>query len=427
MKQKWLTLVLLGGLSFVLTWLMTDGPGEAKDSESSLPTPPPRILQSAEMPPERSETRTFSVLHQSSDDYRIAWEQLPSRRLSKYERHRVQAEILDAWANVDLSAAIGAALAEPWDEGWSPLSTQAMVDRCDEVWRLIQSEHFGTLESKVLLDAWVEALGQKNADLLVGYLPQMNGIELRNTLQTMTRSVRNKEDATRIWQSLTERENLSSYDRRLLGQVAQNLCHFYQTDELREMMQDSASPAADFAAQALMAQLALSDRPFDLNSELAAAPEAIRSSMAASLLSNSIWAPESTRFSALDYLVTNGEWNHLEATQVSQRMQRMATEVGELKIADWVSELPPREETIEIFHRGVTPLIRKDREAAWQWMDGLAEEAWRDHAFAEYSQQMLQQFKDPDASASALEQIHDPVIKAAAMDWRANWERGRPQ
>ncbi len=92
-------------------------------------------------------------------------------------------------------------------------------------------------------------------------------------------------------------------------------------------------------------------------------------------------------------------------------------------LANWAQSLPPRRETAELFHRGVEPYIRKDPDAAWQWIDGLDNSFWRDRALAEYSQVNLHVFNDPEKSTAAIEQISDAVYREMVKGWRADWER----
>ncbi len=104
-------------------------------------------------------------------------------------------------------------------------------------------------------------------------------------------------------------------------------------------------------------------------------------------------------------------------------MPNLAAQMGASQLAEWVADLPPRKETTEMFHRGVEPFIRQDRQAAWEWMSGLEDGTWRDRAFAEYSQQALNRFNDPAASRKALDQVQDPAFKASAEGWRKDWEQ----
>ncbi len=92
-------------------------------------------------------------------------------------------------------------------------------------------------------------------------------------------------------------------------------------------------------------------------------------------------------------------------------------------MAEWAVNLPQRAETAEMFHRGVEPFIQQDRAGAWDWISQLETGIWRDRAYAEYSQQSLRRFNDPDQSRQALDQIEDPNFKQTAEKWRKDWER----
>jgi hypothetical protein len=101
----------------------------------------------------------------------------------------------------------------------------------------------------------------------------------------------------------------------------------------------------------------------------------------------------------------------------------MAQTMDPVKLAEWAGNLPPREETTEMFHRGVEPYIRKSPEEAWSWIEQMDAGYWRDHALAEYSQVNLHVFNDPAKSAAAIAQIRDPAFLETVKGWRASWQK----
>ena len=95
--------------------------------------------------------------------------------------------------------------------------------------------------------------------------------------------------------------------------------------------------------------------------------------------------------------------------------------------AAWVVTLPEREETSELFHRGIDTYIAKNMEESWDWMEAFPPGRWRDRAFSEYSQQAIQTHKDYKASRRALDQIADPNFRKEVENWRPGWAKEMDQ
>lgn len=88
----------------------------------------------------------------------------------------------------------------------------------------------------------------------------------------------------------------------------------------------------------------------------------------------------------------------------------------------WAVNLPQCKETAKLFHRGVERYIQEEREAAWDWIAEFDDGMWRDRAYAEFSQQSLNHFNDPEKSEEALNMISDPKLQREAWSWRRGWE-----
>jgi hypothetical protein len=125
----------------------------------------------------------------------------------------------------------------------------------------------------------------------------------------------------------------------------------------------------------------------------------------------------------LDLLVSENSWDKLEKREVADMILRSSKEEDARQIADWVTTIPYRKETTQMFHRGVETYLRDNMEASKEWIASIPSTDWRDRAYAEYSQQALNVKKDPAASRWALDHIQDPAFKTEAEGWRKNWEK----
>lgn len=79
----------------------------------------------------------------TTDDFQTAWVALVYCPLPRLERIPIQRMMFEAWAQVDLRAAMDAAMNEGWGRGPTALGTayfsKAFADRPLDAWKLIQS------------------------------------------------------------------------------------------------------------------------------------------------------------------------------------------------------------------------------------------------------------------------------------------------
>lgn len=376
-----------------------------------------------------SSTRT-SVRAESAV-FQDAWNAIPAKKLSPQERIHLQVELLKRWADKDLDGAIAAALKESWDDapGWNGgierLLTdgfgQVFLDRPDAVWEMIREKRFGTLGSALIRNAWAQALSAKDPSLLASYLPEMQGTVFKDTLSALSGNVTTPDQARELWKRLSDRTQWEGGDADLLEPVADNLVRFLDAPEIRLLMQESDGPLAAAACSMLARKVMYGNNPPALETALADVPDDLKGRFAFETLKAARWENSGTVRDAVNQLAAGQQWDYLHKEEVSGVMAWLANTDGPQAVAEWVSSLPARPETTEIFHRGVEPFIRKDRAAAIEWIASIQDPVWRDRGYAEYSQQCLRRFKDPAASREALDQIANPAFKTTAESWRNAW------
>jgi hypothetical protein len=140
--MKWWGHVLVAVFAFAVTLLVRKPGGDTTppgDSESTEPLP--------KLGPAAERKSAKSVLSgRTSEEFAAAWNELASRRMSRWERGELQEQILKRWGENDLEAAMAAALAEPWDDGGvygsiedflAESFKQVFLDRPGDVWKMI--------------------------------------------------------------------------------------------------------------------------------------------------------------------------------------------------------------------------------------------------------------------------------------------------
>jgi hypothetical protein len=428
MKSAMIKHAAVAGLAFAAIFLTSRAKSSAVAAEPShLATRKSQDLSRASA--SGAKARTMKL---SATEYQSAWDSLAARRLPANERYHIQIELLRRWAEVDLQAALHAALAEAWDdqiswndgingllkEGFS----QVFLDRSDDVWKMIRDEKFGILGGALVRDAWVAALGAKNPELMLSYLPEMDGLVFRNALTTLSNQIESPVQAKHLWDELTKKKNWPPDARELLEQVGINFAHYSSAQELAERTHIATGPLAAVACNALAAKLCLWDaKTLDLQAEVQKVPEELRGQFAYQILKLS--GDKAAVSDALNQLVESEQWDLLGKPEAGGKVKWLANMIEPAELAEWSANLPERKETSELFHRGIETYIQKDPTSAWAWIGEFEDGMWRDHAYAEYSQQCLRRFKDPAKSREALDQIQDPEFKKTAESWRSSWAK----
>ena len=104
-------------------------------------------------------------------EYARAWKAVANGRHTVRERIRLQRDLLEKWAEVDLAAAIEAALSQEWDadgagdfDAYGPLMdvfAPALARRPQEGWEMIRGRQFG-VGTGILRRVWMEAVGRQD-------------------------------------------------------------------------------------------------------------------------------------------------------------------------------------------------------------------------------------------------------------------------
>lgn len=372
-----------------------------------------------------------------SAEFQAAWDAIPAKKWGKKERVEYQIRLLKEWAESDLEGALKAAFSETWSRGNSRMEgesftfhrafAEVFVDRSEDVWKLIQQRKAGVLESSILLEAWSSTLLSKDKELYLTYLRGMEGSDFSKALSVAAGSAKDKELLAKVMDVMSAKASgglaLEGLDRSFF----QASVTVFSKDELKEKLLNSSGGMANFYSSLVAMNYAASSRDASseqVTAEINSLPEDKRGRFAKALLSSYTGNADLLQ-TALDHLVDHEQWQLLDKGETSRAVQTMRQNADPVNLAEWAASLPPREETTEMFHRGVEPYIRKSPEEAWSWIQEMQDGYWRDRALAEYSQINLHVFNDPEKSATAIGQIRDPAYRETVKGWRASWEKQR--
>jgi len=129
---------------------VAESTGKSPATETTDPTASPAAKDKRT----RSETSSKTSVH------RIAWKLLAAEGLTRPERMKASAEILEGWIRDDWQAALDTVMKEPPDD-FALLEEfhEFFVREPDAVWKLIEEKRYGVL-SATLRGHWQAALGE---------------------------------------------------------------------------------------------------------------------------------------------------------------------------------------------------------------------------------------------------------------------------
>jgi hypothetical protein len=362
-------------------------------------------------------------------EYRAAWDAIAGMKWSKSERLAYQTKLLAEWAETDLDGALAAALSESWKDGLmsnfgSPFH-DVFVDRAEDIRRLIDQRKLGVLETSLLLRAWSSTLASRSPDLYLAYLRGLDGADFSTAVSAAVDSVKDKELGFKIMEVMAAKAQDEWAMEGLARALSENYGEVFSKEELMERLAESGGGMSAIYTALLAGRFLAfpdADTPDKVTAEIDSLPEDKRGLFAKALLNSQNDHPGIIH-AALDHLLSHEQWQLLDKQETSRAVQIMRENADPVEMAEWAAALPPREETTEMFHRGVEPYIRKDREAAWNWIQQMDAGYWRDRALAEYSQVNLHVFNDPEKSSAAIGQITDPAFRDTVKGWRSGWEK----
>jgi hypothetical protein len=369
----------------------------------------------------------------TGSEYARAWKALRGGIYTTKERVRVQRDLLERWAEVDLAAAIEATLGEAWDrdrgaefDPSGPLLdvfSEALAKNPQEGWDMIRGRQFG-VGTGMLRRVWMEAVGMRDPLFLATRVAELSWRDRPVAIAICHAAVQagaggvTEAELFRIFAELppemVSAEQLMAFAALPVGAT-----------DLLAMKQEIIRASDDgrmVKVKAMLLGRALADQPAEVVAgEIDELPQAAREEV--------IWAAfqdsdtlESV-LGLLDLMVDEQVWAKLEKPETGQHLQKTAHGGAAREVADWAMTLPVRQETLELFQRGVEVFLAENLEISGRWLSELPDGVWRDRAYAGFSQAALNVHNNSRASRWALNRIGDQDFKSEAEDWRSQWEK----
>lgn len=424
------THVLVAGVGLLLARQMTGASGGTTAASGSGSSSPKQGVDSG-----RPDKQARTIQTWRGSEYARAWKALRTAKLTTKERLATQRELLRAWSEVDLNSALEAALAEAWDSdgaGYYDLTgplldvfSAAFATHPEEGWDLITSRQYG-LGTGMIRNVWIRAVGEKDPLFLASRLGQLSWRDRQRALDACQMGMLRAGGET----GAKMIELLAGLPDEVIS--ARKVAEFSEmagvgTDpaRLREEIASATTPRMAQIKAAMLGAALASGPVSEIEAGTRDLPEQAHAEAIWAALTNRMPKPgEATAL--LDLLVADQAWDKFENSTTVEILHSAIEGEGKAageSIAQWATTMPVRKETTELFHRSVETYLRDNMQESRAWIGTIEETAWRDRAYAEYSQQALNAHKDPEASRWALDRIQDQKFKAEAEGWRSRWEK----
>lgn len=410
------------------------------------PKPPPhveaKLVPSVAMPVDHPLTKDDPPLAKwQSHDFANAWAAMPTAKLATKDRVIAQRELLALWAKVDLEAAIRAALGESlatdgqWykdvmvNEDTGPLLDAlgpALAENPEQSWDLIQRADFG-IAAGMLRRLWIMGVAEKDARFVAGKLGDFSARDRDQAILFCGGSLMNQRSNLNYGTFFKILTALPP-DQVTAEQLFRSATFggFRTTDDasIKEaILKTDVNDIRMLRYRAMLIARTISKKsPAEVAEIIEDMPEAARAQTLLSTLPSS--KPGSARATGIvDLMIQHRDWASLTSPAVASMIKGGATSEEVADMAMWATGLPVREETRQLFDRGVEPYLRDYPDASLEWIATIGQETWRDRTYARYVDVVLSQHGKPEAARQAVEKMQDGPLKEEAAQRLAEWEK----
>lgn len=402
--------------------------GGAATASPVDPRPPDRPGRPATRKRDAAASRNVADPSLASKDYRAAWEAIAFRDVTIQERVDLQRELLRQWAEVDLEAALKAALSCAWDGDGGMGGIDQLLDSFEdafaarplEAWDLLLSGRPG-LGTSIIKARWAAVVARREPMLVLSHLNDLPARSHGSTLKTITAAVAgNPELRDEFFDrccTLPQTRQFSTW----MSEIVRTLGPSGTPSEIGRKL---AEATTDQQRTRYIHEFGISLKsadPSTIVAEWNQLPAGLRGRASNSLYLHA--DPTSDIPALTGLLIQANEWKSL--AEQSGKISEHGYKTGKVEpLANWTATLPDRPESRLLLSRSLEPFIVNHPTDAKQWIDRLPGGDWRrDEALAEFSRHSLWRMNDRDNSTWAIDHISNPQIRESVINVRAAWAR----
>lgn len=376
--------------------------------------------------PARPVSRSSPGTGYSSRDFRAAWNAIAAEGdLTISRRLALQKEILRRWSQVDLSAAMQAALHSPWDGGETEGGIESLLPAFDaafaahpqDAWDLIQSGSLGP-GAAFFRGQWVEAVVKVQPLAVIAKLAAIRADQRTGTVEEAMRSTHgNPALRAQLLAELGRAADPADLTRLLRAAMeAAPPADSPATCRERLLSATTGEQARTIALFEFAASLRTADAA-TLRAETAALPPDLQAAAARRLAATPALRKET--LAVLDLLIQTRQWQLLQSSTIGSSLKAYATSGDSAQVAAWAMALPAAKETDNIFGAALGTHVIKDPAGSREMIAALpTDHPRRDLALMFYSGSVLANHRDLARSDWAIAAITDPALKARALATR---------
>ncbi|MCW1912071.1 hypothetical protein OJ996_00700 [Luteolibacter sp. GHJ8] len=372
--------------------------------------------------PSSDRRRSKTAASTRTEEYQRAWNDLARQKMSEGRRRDLQWRLLEAWAMIDLEAALKAEMAEaPWAARGA--FDKAFMAQPLASWKTLSKLGLGSMRNTV---RWTQMVALKDPDAMISVIDEMPPSLQSYAADFLFSEVETDPQADALRKKLLRPGSITNQERDLA--LAWRAAPLRPQDSIRmEAWLDLPAGSERLNAMTGWANGSQYADLATLETDWAKVPAADREQAARLLLSQLSLGSEHVTF-AIDRAIETGQWDMLRKLGGAPAHSQNLMEVEPETLATWAMQLPQRDELRAYFTDAVTPKLMADPAAGREWLESMPADSWqRDEGYAAIARASLARNRNQEEALRAIGSISNPAIRQRAREELRDWQVANDQ
>lgn len=339
---------------------------------------------------------------------RGAWQEM--QRQSPADRARLRPLLLAKWAEVDLEAALEAALLEP-DSAELLAAFDDLFEKHPEAFQpLLAGERFG-LKSAEFRDWWINRMSGADPDGLLAAIGDFNESDQKKILKRCADGMTG--DPEKLWGMMGDFAKLpdTPANRKLWAMAAREAAARGSAETVVEKLSAISGPAGDAMISVAMTVMLEKTDYAGARATYASLPPDLKRQ----IIQAELRAPGGNPgpfLAAVDEVIGTAEWTDLQHPLAVKLHEMNPTQEQFPMMLDWASKLPEREDTLDLYRVAVRKFVTYQPDEAREWIGGMKGGWKQQNSLASFAQSALFGRSDVAGAEWARGQVTDPRFRA---------------
>ncbi len=399
-------LALILGISFARAWHSHDGKTVVSDSG----------LRTTSASSSEIEIRTARVSRRDKSAdvpldatvFQGAWQEM--QRQSPADRARLRLHLLAKWAEVDLTAALAAAVQEP-DSVELLLVFDELFKKDPEAFRpLLVGERFG-LKSAEVRNWWIDHMSGSDPDGLLASIGDFNDSDQKKIVVRCAEAMTG--DPAKIWAMVGDfaRRPDTAANRKLWALAAREAAARDKPETVVEKL--SAIPGAAGDAMIAEAMTVLLEKTDYAGAR--ATYDSLSADLKPQIVQAALRAPGSNAgafLAAMDEVINTPQWTELQKPLAVKLHDMFPSRDQYPMMLEWAAKLPERDDTMDLYRVAVRKYVTYQPDEAREWIGAMSGGWKQQNSLTSYAQSALFARGDVAGAEWARQQVVDPRFRA---------------